>query len=360
MSTPPSGVDRPSSTPRRTPPRNPWLARLDSPLAAYYLVLGLDRGAGRRSAWSWCCPAPASSPCRRPTSSRRTRSSPSRPCSPPRRRPGGLGGHAGCPGGSGRRLAWPLLAVGVVRPAARAQPARAMTVNGNRNWIAVGGFTLQPSEAAKLALIVWGAAVLERKRPMFDRPLHVLVPVVPVAALMLLLVLLGQRPGHRADHDRHRGGAAVRRGGAAAGVRRPLRRRRAAWSRCSWSPAATGWVGCGTWLSGERLHRLLRHLLADAPRQVGAGHRRLVGGRPGRQPGEVVLAARGPQRLHLRDHRRGARAWPARSPCSPCSPCSGSGCSGSSLASDDIVRQDRHRRGAGVGARAGGGQHRAR
>ena len=36
--------------------------------------------------------------------------------------------------------------------------------------------------------------------------------------------------------------------------------------------------------------------------------RRLVGPRPRRQPGEVGLAARGAQRLHLRDHRRGARA----------------------------------------------------
>ena len=39
-----------------------------------------------------------------------------------------------------------------------------------------------------------------------------------------------------------------------------------------------------------------------------ARRRRLVGRRSRRQPGEVELAARGAQRLHLRDHRRGARA----------------------------------------------------
>jgi cell division protein FtsW len=92
------------------------------------------------------------------------------------------------------RLAWPLLVVGFVGLLLVFSPL-GFEVYGNRNWIAIGGFTVQPSEAAKLALIIWGASVLERKRPMFDQLPHVVVPVVPVAALMLLLVLLGQDLG---------------------------------------------------------------------------------------------------------------------------------------------------------------------
>jgi cell division protein FtsW len=54
---------------------------------------------------------------------------------------------------------------------------------------------MQPSEAAKLALVVWGASVLSRKRSLLDQPSHALVPVVPGAAFLLFLVLLGRDLG---------------------------------------------------------------------------------------------------------------------------------------------------------------------
>ncbi|MBM3687988.1 MAG: cell division protein FtsW, partial [Actinobacteria bacterium] len=64
-------------------------------------------------------------------------------------------------------------------------------VSGQRNWIdIVGPFRLQPSEFAKIALILWSADTLARKEPMLDRWSHLLVPVLPVTALILLLVLL--------------------------------------------------------------------------------------------------------------------------------------------------------------------------
>jgi cell division protein FtsW len=69
------------------------------------------------------------------------------------------------------------------------------SVNGNRNWVVIGGITLQPSEAVKLSLVVWVAAVLERKRPLMHRTVHAVVPVVPVAALLLALVLAGRDLG---------------------------------------------------------------------------------------------------------------------------------------------------------------------
>jgi cell division protein FtsW len=70
-----------------------------------------------------------------------------------------------------------------------------VSVKGNRNWISAAGFTMQPSEFCKFALIVWAATVLARKRPLLDQPMHALVPVVPGAVLVLGLVLLGHDLG---------------------------------------------------------------------------------------------------------------------------------------------------------------------
>ncbi|MGH8939533.1 MAG: putative lipid II flippase FtsW, partial [Actinomycetes bacterium] len=66
------------------------------------------------------------------------------------------------------------------------------SVNGNRNWLDFGGpFRLQPSELAKLSLILWGADLLARKHKLLDQWKHLLVPLVPVGALVIGLVLLG-------------------------------------------------------------------------------------------------------------------------------------------------------------------------
>ncbi len=71
-----------------------------------------------------------------------------------------------------------------------------VSVNGNRNWIGVAGLRLQPSEALKLALVVWGAAVLVRKRPLIQQWKHAVIPLLfPVGALALLLVLAGHDLG---------------------------------------------------------------------------------------------------------------------------------------------------------------------
>ncbi len=92
-----------------------------------------------------------------------------------------------------KRLAWPALAVSAVSLLAVAAIGNA--VNGNKNWIAIGPVTLQPSEAAKLALVVWAAAVLSRKHTLLSRISHVLVPVVPGAVLLIGLVMLGHDLG---------------------------------------------------------------------------------------------------------------------------------------------------------------------
>jgi len=67
---------------------------------------------------------------------------------------------------------------------------------GNRNWISLGGFTAQPSEFAKVAIVVFGAAVLARKRKVIGRLGHVLVPfVLPGAVVLIWLVLAGHDLG---------------------------------------------------------------------------------------------------------------------------------------------------------------------
>ena len=71
-------------------------------------------------------------------------------------------------------------------------PGIGVSVNGNQNWIDFGGpFRIQPAELAKLALVVWGADMLTRKRKLLHQQKHVLIPLVPVAALVVGLVLLG-------------------------------------------------------------------------------------------------------------------------------------------------------------------------
>lgn len=93
-----------------------------------------------------------------------------------------------------RALAYPLLIGSVFLMCLVQVPGIGQTVNGNRNWIYLGGpFQLQPSEFAKLALILWGADLLARKgeKKMLTQWKHLLVPLVPVALLLLALIMLG-------------------------------------------------------------------------------------------------------------------------------------------------------------------------
>ncbi|MGD6980412.1 putative lipid II flippase FtsW [Citricoccus sp. CH26A] len=94
-----------------------------------------------------------------------------------------------------RRLAWPALVIAIVLLMLVLTPL-GHEVNGNRNWIKVGPATGQPSEAAKLALALWAAAVLERKGRLIGQLKHSVVPVLfPVGAVLLGLVMIGRDLG---------------------------------------------------------------------------------------------------------------------------------------------------------------------
>lgn len=64
---------------------------------------------------------------------------------------------------------------------------------GNTNWVNIGipWFSLQPSEAAKLSIILWGAVVLAAKEKLLDQPKHLLIPYLPGVAILVGLTLLG-------------------------------------------------------------------------------------------------------------------------------------------------------------------------
>jgi cell division protein FtsW len=63
-------------------------------------------------------------------------------------------------------------------------------VAGQRNWIdIIGPFRLQPSEFAKLALVVWGASLLSRDDHRDATWKSLLIPLLPVVGLMMALVL---------------------------------------------------------------------------------------------------------------------------------------------------------------------------
>jgi cell division protein FtsW len=91
-----------------------------------------------------------------------------------------------------RAMAVPALLGSLVLLVLVLVPGIGVNVNGNQNWIDFGGpFRIQPAEAAKLALVLWGADVLARKERLLGQVRHLVVPLIPVAALILALVLLG-------------------------------------------------------------------------------------------------------------------------------------------------------------------------
>jgi cell division protein FtsW len=88
-----------------------------------------------------------------------------------------------------RGLAWPGLLLSCVAIAATYLPGFGVEVNGNQNWLTFGGLQIQPSEFAKLALVLWCADVYARKGTLLRSWSHLIVPVVPTAFAVILLVV---------------------------------------------------------------------------------------------------------------------------------------------------------------------------
>ena len=63
-------------------------------------------------------------------------------------------------------------------------------INGTRRWFALGGIGVQPSELAKLAVILFSAAILERRMDRINEIGYSLTPIAIVVALVAGLILL--------------------------------------------------------------------------------------------------------------------------------------------------------------------------
>ncbi|MEK6326216.1 MAG: putative lipid II flippase FtsW [Actinomycetota bacterium] len=68
-------------------------------------------------------------------------------------------------------------------------PGIGMSVNGAQRWIGAGLFQVQPSEFAKLALVLYGAHLLA-SRPRMTREIRTLMPYLAVVGLACLLMVV--------------------------------------------------------------------------------------------------------------------------------------------------------------------------
>lgn len=91
-----------------------------------------------------------------------------------------------------RKLAWPILAVAVLLLVPLVVPgteAIAPEWNGARRWLSLG-VVVQPSELAKLAVVVWTAAIAVRKQDRLHEFREGLLPILAVVGTVCILVLL--------------------------------------------------------------------------------------------------------------------------------------------------------------------------
>jgi cell division protein FtsW len=89
-----------------------------------------------------------------------------------------------------KRLAVPMLLATVPLMLIALHPSSGTALYGASRWIDLGPVTLQPSEFMKLALVAFTATVLSTKRNKLHVPMHLLIPLAPVAAVVAGLVIL--------------------------------------------------------------------------------------------------------------------------------------------------------------------------
>ncbi len=92
-----------------------------------------------------------------------------------------------------RPLSWLLLAAAVAMLVLLVLPdttALAPSSNGARRWLVIGSVSIQPSEVAKLALIVWTAVLVEKKQDRLRSLSRGLLPMLIVWGVVIGLILL--------------------------------------------------------------------------------------------------------------------------------------------------------------------------
>ncbi|MPZ68217.1 MAG: putative lipid II flippase FtsW [Actinobacteria bacterium] len=89
-----------------------------------------------------------------------------------------------------RNLGYLAFAVTLILLLAVIIPGVGVTVGGSARWLAFGPLQFQPSELAKLALILFLADVFSRKREeLFDTFAHTMMPLIPALGILGLFIM---------------------------------------------------------------------------------------------------------------------------------------------------------------------------
>ena len=89
-----------------------------------------------------------------------------------------------------RMLSWPLLIATLGLLLVVLLPGIGSNVNGSSRWIGVGMFSIQPSEFAKLAMLIFGADLLARRSAWIHDTRVTLRPVMVAFCALALLIML--------------------------------------------------------------------------------------------------------------------------------------------------------------------------
>lgn len=89
-----------------------------------------------------------------------------------------------------RRLAIPMLVASIALLAIVLMPGIGSNVNGSSRWIGVGTFGIQPSEFAKLGMLIFAADLLARRSAWIDDTRVTLRPVLVAFGAVALLIML--------------------------------------------------------------------------------------------------------------------------------------------------------------------------
>lgn len=88
-----------------------------------------------------------------------------------------------------RRIAFSGFAITIVMLVLVLVPGIGKEANGSRGWFVVAGFSMQPSELAKMAFAIWGAHLLAARRMERASLREMLIPLVPAAVVALALIV---------------------------------------------------------------------------------------------------------------------------------------------------------------------------
>ena len=88
-----------------------------------------------------------------------------------------------------RRVAFTGYVVTVILLVLVLVPGIGNLANGSRKWFVVAGFSMQPSELAKIAFAIWGAYMLAARRLERASLRELLIPLVPAAVIALALIV---------------------------------------------------------------------------------------------------------------------------------------------------------------------------